>query len=132
MSLQTNAGKVAAIYAARAARWSMALGRAMLRALTAVEGKAIDLLSGSGAPFTYPIPVRSGHLRRSMGSKLVSQTTGLIFNTASYALPIHEGKVGRGYGRKGIRNVARRPFAEDALRLAKPGEMIFDDMSKAL
>lgn len=128
----TNARQVAAIFADRSKRWDAALARAMRRALVAVEGAAADQLSGSGAPLSYPVPVRTGYLRRALGSKLVSQTEGLVFNTANYAHAVHSGRVGVGYGRKGVRQVAARPFLEDALKKARPGDMIFQAMERAL
>lgn len=130
--ISTNARQVAAIFADRSKRWDSALARAMRRALIAVEGAAADRLTGSGAPGAYPVPVRTGFLRRALGSKLIGTDTGMVFNTADYAHAVHSGRVGLGYGRRGTRQVKPRPFLEDALRDANPGRMIIEDMGRAL
>lgn len=130
--ISTNAQQVAARFADRAKRWDSALARAMRRALVAVEGAAADRLTGSGAPMSYPVPVRTGFLRRSLGSQLIGVAEGMVFNTADYAHAVHSGRVGLGYGRRGTRQVKPRPFLEDALRDADPGRMIFEDMVRAL
>lgn len=128
----TNARQVAAIFADRSKRWDSALSRAMRRALAAVEGAAADRLTGGGAPMSYPVPVRTGFLRRSLGSKLLGVAEGMVFNTADYAHAVHSGRIGIGGRRKGTRIVKPRPFLEDALKAADPGRLIFEAMEKAL
>lgn len=134
-SLITNARQIAAMFADRSKRWDAALAKGIRKAAIAVENEASDRLSGSGVAFTYPVPVRTGHLRRSLGVK-TSRTGGEVFNTATYAFAVHEGKVGwwaRGkVRRKGVRNVTRRPFLEDALKAADPGLIIQATMRAAL
>lgn len=128
----TNAAAVARVYAERATRWTNTLARAMRKAVTAVEVHAVDLLSGSGAPGSYPVPVRTGNLRRAMGSKVTSQTSGIIFNDAGYARAIHSGHLAVGYKGRGRKSVKARPFLDDALKNAQPGRIITQMMSAAL
>jgi len=63
---------------------------------------ALSLLSGSGsdAPGNYPVPVRTGHLRRSEDYILpgyskhgesAGKLEGMLINTSNYAHIIHEG-----------------------------------------
>lgn len=132
MKIDTNAAQVAQAYAERAARWDGALQRAMRRALVAVEGAAVDRLSGSGAPGSYPIPVRTGFLRRALGSRIVSPSEGLVFNTANYAWALHTGDIAVGHRGAGRKKVEPRPFLQDAVNDVLPADMVFRDMEAAL
>lgn len=89
---------------------------------------ASQYLKGKGAkasnitPGQYPVPVRTGHLRRSLnyaspssnakiGNKVesIDDDKVLIFNSAEYAKIIHEGE---GSSKK----YGRRPYLEDGYK----------------
>ncbi len=131
-SMSSNARQVAQIFADRAGRWDSALAKGLRRAVVTVEIHATDLLSGSGAPGSYPVPVRTGNLRRSEGSQIVSKTSGIVFNDAGYARAIHSGEIAVGFKGRGRKRVRARPFHDDALKQARPGEIIFNAMRAAL
>lgn len=114
--VSTNAAQLVRIYQRRRAAWNAAVRAGTLEVLKQVDAKAVDNLSGSGAPGAYPVPVRTGHLRRSQGFRLTDSTSGLVFNTAVYAAPIHAGRQtirAAGGGHRQIATV-RRPFLDDA------------------
>lgn len=96
LKVTTNAGEVAATYAGRMARFPRALHLATQAVLIALNRAQIRNVSGSGAsnPGAYPVPVRSGNLRRSMDWGFTGNASGYIVaggNNAPYAIPIHEG-----------------------------------------
>jgi hypothetical protein len=125
VNVVTNARKVAGIFAGRAVRWREAVARGVRKATVAVERAAAKRLTGKGEPMSYPIPVRTGYLRRSLGVRVL-ETEGMVFNVAEYAWAIHE-------GRKDIPKLnKRRPFLEDALRDANPGLVIQAEVRGAL
>lgn len=81
--------------------------------------EAHKLLSGSGkpAPGSYPVPVRSGHLRRSEDYVLpgrskhgitAGDSEAWLVNSAEYARPIHDGTGTQ-------RRFGRRRFMADAI-----------------
>lgn len=123
-SVVTNARQIAAVFADRSKRWDNALRSALRKALVAVEQAAAEKLSGSGAAGSYPVPVRTGFLRRSLGIKL-APSSGMVFNTAAYAWAIHNGRSDR------VQTKAR-PFLDDALKQADPGLIIQAEMRGAL
>lgn len=137
-AIATNADRVAALFRERAGRWATALSRGLARALALVDGAAQDNLSGAGAPGSYPVPVRTGNLRRSQGMRLLSPTAGLVFNTARYAAAIHGGLQPvkhHGHGATAtytFESVAPRAFLDDAVARVKPDEIIFGELLKAL
>lgn len=110
--------------------------RGLSRAAKGIHRKAHDFLSGPGAKASnvsaggYPVPIRTGHLRRMLNwlepgqSKTASGitfTTGpmeaIIFNAAEYAMTIHEGK-------KSSAKYGARPFLTDALEKFNQGAKI--------
>lgn len=96
MIVSTNAGEVAATYAARRARWPRALHLALQALLITVNRAQIKNLSGSGAAPAgdYPVPVRRGNLRGSADWGFTSDTSGYVVaggNNAPYAVAVHEG-----------------------------------------
>jgi hypothetical protein len=132
MSISTNARRIAEIFADRRAKWDAALPRAMRRAVVAVEVRASELLTGAGGTGSYPVPVRTGTLRRALGSRVVGRTEGIVFNTAGYARAIHTGQIATGYKGRGRKQVGPRPFLSDAVERARPGEIIIAEMERAL
>lgn len=86
------------------------LVRFMQRIAVLVEQNSTKRLAGSGAPGAYPVPIRTGFLRRSMGSES-DATSATVFNTAEYAGAIHAGY--RPYGNPKANAIAARPFLAD-------------------
>jgi hypothetical protein len=131
-SFSTNAARIKALFEDRRAKWDAALAKAMRKAVFAVEASAVDFLTGSGAARGYPVPVRTGFLRRALGSKVESQTSGIVFNSAGYARAIHSGEIAVGFKGRQRKKINARPFLEDAMKTAQPGALIVQAMSAAL
>lgn len=89
--------------------------RTLLTRLAAhLERGAIERASGGGnaAPGDYPIPIRTGHFRRSFGMQ-VGLSHALVFNTSVYARAIHDGF--HPYGNTRAERIAGRKYFDDAL-----------------
>jgi hypothetical protein len=130
MVVTSNAGDLATQYRTLAARLSAALQRGLLKAMSAVEAAAQKLLSGGGAPFSYPVPVRTGNLRSSLGDEQLSPTAVEVFDTADYARAVHEGVFSEWAGRGKTKIVQRqdRPFLTDALQSAQPTDIVVAEL----
>lgn len=91
-----------------------ALRRFNQRIAILVEQGAEKRLRGGGgaAPGAYPVPIRTGFLRRSLASQS-DDTSATIFNTAEYAGSVHAGY--RPYGNSRATPIPARPFLADAL-----------------
>lgn len=113
----SNAFDIAKRYGNYRRRLDRALGLGMRDALVAVHNEAFDRLSGSGAPFAYPVPVRhpSGGLRSRLGFRRIGNTAGMVFNTDPGAYAVHSGNSPR-WGRGAV----ARPFLDDAVEAADP------------
>ena len=109
------------------------LAKRLKKATVMVNTYAENNLGGSNgaAPCTYPVPARTGNLRRSQQFKLVDPTFSMVFNTAAYAGAIHEGYVSRwaGRGKHVMASHARRPFMHDAVDKAAPDMVIANEIS---
>lgn len=129
----SDARAIANLYRQRAALLDDALRRGMRRALVAVDAQASRNLSGSGeAPArSYPIPVRTGFLRRAGGVRQVSATSGLVFNRARYARAIHTDGF-KPYGNPRAATVDPRPFLQDAVDKVDPASMVFGELRRAV
>lgn len=132
MVVTSNADTLAAQYRRIAAQLSAALQRGLLQAMSAVETAAMHNLSGSGVPFSYPVPVRTRFLLQSLGTHVASPTAVEIFDSAPYARAVHEGVFSQWAGRGKTRIVQRpaRPFLTDALETAQPTEMIAAELAQ--
>ena len=129
--IDTNAIEVEREFRARADHWDRLLDISMRKSLIALDRESVKLLSGHGDPWTYPVPVRSGNLRRSQRTQQPSPVLGFVLNVAGYARAIHSGliSVGRGPGRK-TKQFRARPWLIDAAERADvPGifKRTFDD-----
>ncbi len=137
-AIDTNAERVAELLRERSGRWTAAAINGLRRAVLSVEAAATRRLSGGGQAGSYPVPVRTGNLRRSMGFKILDTISGLVFNTARYAGAIHNGLQPRKHHGRGdasmyiFDSVAARPFLDDAVAEVKPGELIFNELLRAL
>lgn len=105
-----------------------------------VERGAFDRLSGSGSeyPGGYPVPVRMGHLRRSLDflkpgatkskdgkSFSVGPMEAMVFDAADYAMVIHEG-----WGSS--KKFYPRPYITDALEKLDQGGAVVKAFDEAL
>ena len=94
------------------------------RAAFAIERAQIENLSGAGDPYSYPVPVRTGHLRRSAGVEQPAAHVAIVFNSAVYAWAVHAGDVNEyrshyaGPSDDATMVVSRRPrpFLDDAVK----------------
>lgn len=109
--VETNAAEVAIAVRELGPAMHAALHRGMRKALNRLERHAAINLSGAGAPWSYPVPVRSGNLRRSLRREQRSAVEGYVIAGASYAWAIHEGEMEVGGA---MRSYTRRPFMDDA------------------
>lgn len=93
-------------------------------------------VAGSGAG-SYPVPVRTGHLRRSLdwlkpgetksgeaGTFTAGQHEVVIYDSAEYALAIHEGRLTTRQGVNYSPIYGKRPFLTDALEKFNKGDRI--------
>ena len=89
--------------------------RAVLRNLAVqAYNQAQDKAQGSGAaaPGAYPIPMRTGYFHGAFGFE-VGDDTAVVFNSALYAVPLHDGF--KPYGNPHAAPIPGRPYFDDAL-----------------
>lgn len=120
-----DTGQLQDALGASRAQLSPALRRFFQRIATLVERGAIKNTSGSGAPGGYPIPIRSGDLRRSIASEFTA-ASATVFSTAEHADAQQAGY--RPYGNPKAAPIRPRPFTHDAARQAP----IEDELADAL
>jgi len=101
-------------------QWVLAAHRASLRNLSGPGLKSSKTPGGA-----YPVPVRTGHLRRAEGYVLPGMSkhgltagpmTGFLVNTAVYASNIHDGKGPHA-------SFGKRPFQVDAINETRASAM---------
>lgn len=133
-AITTNADEVAAAIAAKRDAIAAAVQNGMTSALLAMEAAAVKNLSGSGKPYSYPVPVRTGNLRRARTVQQPEPGLGVIAFTADYAWAVHTGKVNEWAGRGKTRKIQRtaRPFAQDAVDSTDPAHYVIDAVSQAV
>ena len=128
MSIQTNASEVAAAIAARGPAFGNAVAIGIRAVTQAVHSAAVANLTGSGAAYSYPVPVRKGQLRRSMGTQS-ERTEGFVFNTAAYANAVHTGNV---HQWNGMVKQSARPFLDDAVETVDVLGLMAAEIKKVL
>lgn len=132
--IETTADETAAAIARKAAGIAGAVGQGMRSALLATESEAVKNLSGSNsdAPYAYPVPARTGNLRRNRTVQQPSPGLGLINFDSDYAYAVHSGKVTEFAGRGKTRQVQRaaRPFAQDAIDKVDPPHFVIDAVAQ--
>ena len=121
---------LSALYLTRAAALKTAVPRATASVLFTVQREASKRLAGHGEPGSYPIPIRTGHLRRSMGSRRDSDYSGYVFNRARYARAHHDGF--RPYNNPHASPIPARPFLTDAVAAVDAGLVFRKHIAKAL
>ncbi len=90
MKFLSNAKAVAKLFLNRAQRTPKAMRAGLTAVAIAVNEKKIENLSGGdNAAGSFPIPVRSGNLRRHADMQILSSHAE-VMNTATYAMSIHE------------------------------------------
>lgn len=91
MGIKSNAAQIALGIINKAKGTRTAVRAGLTRVALSINAKHIENLSGpSEAPAgSYPVPVRSGHLRRSADVE-VKETEAYVMNTAEYAAKVHE------------------------------------------
>jgi len=116
-----------------------AIDRGLRRSAMGIHRAAYDFLSGpKSAVGGYPVPVRTGHLRRSLDwlgpnrSKSKDGKTftagpheAVVYNSAVYSRAIHDG---RGSSAK----FGARPYLTDALEQFNRGNHIADVMAEEI
>lgn len=128
MGVTTNAADFVSTWQGRAGRVRQSLHNGLMALLVEVNRKAIENLSGTGESGSYPVPVRTGNLRRSENWYMTSDLTGYVqagdANTP-YAVPIHEGEGSSAkYG--------ARPFVDDAVDQTEPADFMVPALEEAL
>jgi hypothetical protein len=131
MSVWTNAGAVARAYRKRMSQWAAGLRAGLRRIALEVERRQVDNLSGGGTSpaGSYPVPIRSGNLRRSTGFR-VEPLVAFVFNTALYARAIHNGFVPYGNGRNS--KMRAREFLLDAGKATNQGAIMRFELARVL
>lgn len=129
MTITSTAGAVRRAYAQRMARWDRGLANGMRRVAITAERKQVENLTGSGPPRSYPVPVRTGNLRRGSGMR-AGPRSAMVFNTAHYARAVHNGH--RPYGNPRAARVRAREFLLDAVKATPAIEIVRDDVRKVL
>ena len=114
----------------------LAIDRSLNRVAKGIHREGYDFLSGAGAKASdvaageYPVPVRTGHLRRSLdwlkpgtsktgdvGTFTAGSHEVIVYNSAIYANAIHEGKFSS-------QKHGPRRFLADALEKFNQGDRI--------
>ncbi len=126
-----------------AAEMPAAIRRGLTTAAIGVHGQTFDKLSGAKGPAgEYPVPVVTGHLRRLLdwlkpgasksgeaGTFSAGEMSTVVFDSASYAFAIHEGK---GSSTK----FGARPFLSDGFDQFNEGDKIVsilnDEIAKTM
>ncbi len=127
IGVQHNVGQLSPQLRRRAAAMPAALRAGLRRIGDKVERGMNRNLSGGGAPGSYPVPRRTGHLARSGGNR-VGDREVVVFNSALYAGAIHEGF--HPYGNPNAPRYPGRPFLADAAAAADPVAEIADQLER--
>lgn len=91
MGIKSNASQIAQGLINRAKGTRSAVRAGLFKVALSLNAKQIENLSGGGdePAGAYPVPVRSGHLRRSADID-VKETEAYVLNTATYATQVHK------------------------------------------
>lgn len=89
--VEHNAGGLVAIWARDISMFDAVLTRGIRDAAILVDNQQVKNLSGSKSdPFgAYPVPVRTGTLRRGHFFEVPTRTMAIVSNTTEYAVDIH-------------------------------------------
>jgi hypothetical protein len=124
-NVTSNADDLARRFGRRIGKLEQAIGRGLRKWAASVDNAQVNNLRGGSAPGDYPVPVRSGNLLQGHYFVVRSHYLALVGNSASYALPIHEGR--------GSSHVyGRRPFLEDAVASVDGAAIVRAEMRAAV
>lgn len=130
LSITHTAGKLAQQFQRYAAAWSRGVAEGLRDIAIAVERQAVRNTSGSGAPGSYPVPIRIGKLRGSIQSRF-GQRESMVIATAVYSSAIHNGFTPYG-ARNARKSYTARPFLQDAADSVDAQEIMLIRLDKAL
>ncbi|HPG93672.1 MAG TPA: hypothetical protein PLR28_03850 [Dokdonella sp.] len=138
--MQSNAETVAARMDRRKTTFDEAVRVGVLTAALKIDRAAIGNLTGSGAPYAYPVPVRTGNLRASQRLEQPQPALAILFNVADYAWAVHSGDVNEwrshyaGASDDHTMAVSRRPrpFLDDAVAAVPYADIVFDKVIDGL
>lgn len=113
----SNAQRLALTYRQRQRRFAAAIKRGLRRIGVMVNTQQVLNLSGSGSapPGSYPVPVRTGNLRRESNWRIPQPNAVVIRNTADYAITIHRD----------------RPYLHEAADSVDPSQVMAVEVSGA-
>lgn len=112
MGITVDSGGASRELRQRAERFTAAVHKALQTLVIGINRLQVQNLSGSGAakPGSYPIPVRSGNLRRSADWGFLDPQTAFVTAGgahAPYGIQVHEGLGSSGrYGRRPFQDLA--------------------------
>lgn len=138
--MDSNAAAIADNMDRRLATATTAIREGVAKGALAIESAATLNLTGSGEPYSYPVPVRSGTLRRGMGVEQPQAVLAIIFNGVEYAHAVHSGNVNEwrshyaGPSDDYSMTVSRppRPFLDDAAESTPWADIVIDTVSEKL
>jgi len=114
LKVKTNAKNLSVRYAKRITALNSAIASGLRALAIKVDAEQVENLSGDGDRGSYPVPVRSGTLRRGTFFNVVNRQFAIVGNKTIYAASIHDG----------------RPFLDNAVDNVKPVEIIGDHLKK--
>jgi hypothetical protein len=132
VSITHTAGQLAKQFQGYAQRWAAAVAKGLRDIAITVERGATKNTSGSGnaAPGSYPVPIRTGTLRRSIQSRFGARDA-MVVAAAQYASAIHNGFTP--YGNPNARlSYIGRPFLQDAVDAIDANEIMVIRLDKEL
>lgn len=129
MTIGSNASQIAKRYRRRAGGLDKAVRRGLRKYAIAVDREQVKNLSGSGAPGSYPVPVRKGTLRGGHFFE-VSRRFAVVGNTTEYAPAVHGGELATNEGLRFA--VKGRPFLDDAAEAVDGTAMLAGEVKKAM
>ncbi len=118
ININTIASPLARKWKQRAAALEAAKRRGLRNAAVAVDNEQVNNLSGSGADAAgaYPVPVRTGNLRRGHFFEARLSSFAIVGNTTEYAMAVHKD----------------RPFLDDAAAAVDVVEIMAVPVRKAV
>ncbi len=131
VDISTNAAELQQRYVLMGRSMDAALRTGMRRLVLTVEREgAKRLRGGDSKPRSYPVPMPTGVLHRSMGTRIAGPMLGFVFNRAEYASAIHSGFFP--YGNKKAPWVMGRRFMDDAVDAVDGGEIMQRSLCEGL
>lgn len=130
--IESNFGERSTQFARYAAAWTRAVAEGLRDVAITVERAAAANLRGpkSAAPGSYPVPIRTGFLRRSLQARF-GQRESMVINSAIYARAVHDGFTP--YGNPHARySIVPRPYLQDAVDSTDINEVMAIRINKAL